>query len=142
MNSGSAGSFNRLIYDNCATQKYYHESTSPLKWQLYHGKFEHCEKCRYDGQFWTPYELVDIETELRNQNRPLSHCDQFKYNPSCKSSSLCLSTFDSQIPVVLAPEVCPIVHNNIRRWGHPGYSLQDPKKFCNGKNNVSKFELA
>ena len=139
MNSGSAGSFNRTMYDNCATQKYYYESTSPLKYRLYHGAQENCNKCIYENQFWTPYELVDIESELRNQNRPLSQCDQFKYNPKCKASNICVSTYDAHIPVVLAPEVCPITHNNIRRWVHPGYRMPNPKQFCNGKNLIKKM---
>lgn len=116
------GSSNRLIYDNCAYQKKIYESTSPLDYNLYQGKFENCKKCLHD-KFWTPYQLVDIETELRNQNRPLSHCDQFKYNPSCKKSQICLSTFDKSVPVVLAPEVCPIVHNNIPVTKDVGYKV-------------------
>ena len=68
------GSSNRLIYDNCAYQKRLYESTAPLDYQLYQGKFENCKKCVQD-KFWTPYKLVDIETELRNQNRPATHCD-------------------------------------------------------------------
>jgi len=123
------GSSNRTMYDNCAYQKNLYESTSPLSFTLYQGKFENCNKCVHD-KFWTPYQLVDIETELRNQNRPLSQCDQFKYSPNCKRSNLCLSTFDPSIPVVPAPEVCPIVYNNIPKQLTPGYSLPNPN-FCN-----------
>ncbi len=122
------GSSNRLIYDNCSYQKQLYESTSPLAYQLYQGKHESCQKCLYD-KFWTPYQLVDIETELRNQTRPLSHCDQFKYSPNCKRSGLCLSTFDKTVPVVFAPEVCPIIYNNIPKQTHPGFNLPDDN-FC------------
>lgn len=144
--SGHAGisSSNRLIYDNCATQQYYYESTSPLKYRLYHGAQENCNKCTHKGQFWTPYELVDIESELRNQTRPASKCSNFSYNPQCRMGksaniSLCRSTFDKSNPVVMAPEICPIVSNNIRRWKHPGYTLTDPRKFCGGKSILSKL---
>ena len=106
------GSSNRLLYDNCSYQKRLYESTSPLSYQMYQGKFENCHKCLHD-KFWTPYKVVDIETELRNQTRPLSHCDQFKYTPGCKKSNMCMSTFDKNRPVVYAPEVCSILHNNI-----------------------------
>lgn len=123
------GSSNRTMYDNCAYQKNLYESTSPLDFILYQGKFENCNKCVYD-KFWVPYQLVDIETELRNQNRPLSQCDQFKYSPNCRKSKLCLSTFDPSIPVVPAPEVCPIVYNNIPKQTTPGYVLSNPN-FCN-----------
>ena len=126
------GSSNRSIYDNCAYSKQLYESTSPLKYQLYQGKYESCQKCRYD-KFWTPYQLVDIETELRNQTRPLSKCDQFKYSPNCQRSGLCMSTFDPAVPVVLAPEVCPIIYNNIPRVTDPGFRLPE-QNFC--KNNA------
>lgn len=122
------GSSNRPIYDNCAYAKNLYESTSPLAYNLYFGKFENCNKCLYD-KFWTRYQLVDIETELRNQTRPLSQCDQFKYSPNCQRSGLCLSTFDPSVPVVYAPEVCPIVYNNIPKVTHPGYIMPDPN-FC------------
>lgn len=122
------GSSNRLKYDNCSYQKDLYESTSPLAYQLSQYKYENCNKCLYD-KFWTPYQLVDIETELRNQTRPLSKCDQFKYSPNCRQSGLCLSTFDKSVPVVPAPEVCPIIYNNIPRQTHPGYHLPDPN-FC------------
>lgn len=130
--SSSQGSSNRGIYDNCAYEKQLYESTAPLAYNLYQGAYENCNKCLYD-KFWTPYQLVDIETELKNISRPLSNCDQFKYSPSCKRSGLCLSTFDKRVPVVPAPEVCPIVYNNIPRYTSPGYCLPDPN-FC-GKLN-------
>jgi hypothetical protein len=122
------GSFNRTSYDNCGYQKYLMESTSPLAYNLYQGAHENCNKCLYD-KFWTPYQLVDIETELKNITRPLSKCDQFKYTPGCKRSGLCLSTFDRSVPVVPAPEVCPVVYNNIPRYTSPGYKLPNPN-FC------------
>lgn len=124
------GSSNRLIYDNCSYQKNIYESTSPMAYNLYFGAQENCNKCLYD-KFYTRYQLVDVETELRNQTRPLSHCDQFKYSPNCKKSGLCVSTFDKDVPVVLAPEVCPIIYNNIPRQTDPGYKLPDPD-FCLG----------
>lgn len=122
------GSSNRLKYDNCSYEKELYESTSPLAYQLYGGKFENCNKCLYD-KFYMRYDLVDIETELRNQTRPLSKCDQFKYSPKCRKSGLCLSTFDKTVPVVLAPEICPIVYNNIPKMTTPGYRVPDPN-FC------------
>ena len=119
MNTGSS---NRTMYDKCAYQKRLHESTSPLAYQLYHGKFENCNKCVHD-KFWTPYALVDVETELRNMTRPMSKCDQMKYNPACGKTDMCWSTFDESVPVVYAPEVCPIVHNNIEKVTDKGYTM-------------------
>lgn len=117
------GSSNRLIYDNCAYQLKVYQSTTPLSYQLYDGKYENDGKCTYNNKAWRPYDLVDQESELKGITRPNSKCNQFQYKPTCKKSSMCTSTFDDSNPVVLAPEVCPIVHNNIRKMTHPGYTL-------------------
>lgn len=121
MNQGSS---NRQLYDRCNYQKRLYESTSPLAYRMYFGQVENCNKCQYD-RFYVKYqpEIVDVESELKNLTRPLSKCDQFKYSPTCKKSSLCLSTFDKSAPVILAPEICPIVFNNIPRQKKPGYEL-------------------
>jgi hypothetical protein len=122
------GSFNRLRYDNCAYQKTLHESTSPLAYQLYEGKWENCDKCIYD-KFYRPFDLVDVESELKNITRANSKCPELKYDPKCKKSQSCFSTFDKDVPVVFAPELCPIVHNNIPKMKTPGY--EDPvTTFC------------
>jgi hypothetical protein len=121
MNQGSSS---RSKYDTCQVQQETYESTSPLAYQMMFGKHENCNKCIHDN-FYVKYqpEIVDVESELLNLTRPLSNCNQFKYNPSCKRSGLCTSTFDKSVPVVLAPEVCPIIYNNISRQTHPGYKL-------------------
>ena len=116
------GSSNRLPYDFCSYQKQLFESTQPLSYQMYFGAYENCNKAIFD-KFWVKYQLVDIESELFNLTRPLSKCDQFKYHPNCKKSGLCVSTFDRSIPVVYAPEVKPIVYNNIPRQTHPGFRV-------------------
>ena len=74
--------------------------------------------------------LVEVESELRNQTRPLSECDQFKYSPDCKRSGICWSTFDKDVPVILAPEICPIIHNNI------------PKRTDNGLPNMNDSDIS
>lgn len=136
MNSGEAGSFNRLSYDNCEYQKRLYERTAPLAYQLYQGKYENCDKCVHD-KFWVPYDpsIVQIESELKNITRPASKCTQFKYRPNCKSSNLCTSTFSKNIPVVYPPEVCPIIFNNIPRTTDNGQHLPTnttfgPNGFC------------
>ena len=123
------GGSNRTIYDDCQYKKQLKQSTSPLDYRLYQGKYEHCDKCVHDKSY-TPYDLVDIESELRNQTRPLSNCPELKYSPQCEKSASCVSTFDDSVPVVLAPEVCPIVHNNIPKQTSPGYTLPDGN-ICN-----------
>ena len=119
------GAYNRLSYDNCAYQKRLYESTSPLLYQLYEGKFQNCNKCTYQNQFWRPYDLVDLESELKNITRPNSKCPQLKYNPDCKKSKMCVSTFEKNLPVVVDSQVCPVVTNNIPRMNNPGYSVTE-----------------
>jgi hypothetical protein len=119
----NVGFFNRQLYDNCNYQQTLYESTSPLAYNLYFGKQENCKRCKFGDRLWRKYDLVDIESELRNQTRPLSKCDQFKYSPNCKKSGLCLSTFQKGNPIVPAPEICPIVYNNIPRITTKGYHL-------------------
>ena len=111
------GSSNRLPYDRCSYQKQLYESTAVGARNMYMGHYENVNKCRHD-KFWFKQspELVDAESELRSLNRPLSDCDQFKYNPKCKKSKMCVSTYDSENPVIYAPEVCPIIHNNIPKY--------------------------
>jgi hypothetical protein len=116
------GSSTKLIYDNCAYQKNLQISTSPLIYQLYEGKHENCTKCKHD-KFWRPFDLVDVESELLNITRPNSKCDQFKYDPTCKKSKSCTSTFDKSVPIVYAPEICPIIKNNIPKMTTVGYEL-------------------
>ena len=122
-----SGSSNRSLYDSCQYSQDLFESTSPLGYNLFFGKHENCNKCIHDS-FYVKYqpEIVDVESELLNLSRPLSNCSQFKYNPKCKRSGLCTSTFDKSVPVVLAPEVCPIIYNNIPRQTSPGYKLPSP----------------
>jgi hypothetical protein len=97
---------------------------------MYPGAYENCNKC-IDKKFYRPFDLVDQESELKNITRSATKCPKFKYNPNCKASKTCTSTFDSSVPVVPAPEVCPIVHNNIPKRTDPGYSLV-VKKPCDG----------
>ena len=128
--SSDTGSFNRLRYDNCAYQKTLFESTGPLKYMLFEGKFENCGKCVYDNNsFYRPFDLVDEESELKNITRAGTKCPQFQYSPTCVKSKTCTSTFDKKVPIVLAQEVCPVVHNNIVRMKTPGYVI--PRQaFC------------
>lgn len=79
---------NRLTYDTCAYTQALNQSVSPLEYLLDPVKFEHCQKCRpelgivggtavshVDGN------LVDLENDLRGQNRPNTHCPAFKFLP-------------------------------------------------------------
>lgn len=117
------GSSNRNKYDICNYDQSLYESTGPGQYALYVGKFENKSKCVGDKfYFRQDPALVSVESELLNISRPLSDCSMFKYSPACRRSGMCISTFDSRVPVVPAPEVCPIVYNNIPRQRGPGYA--------------------
>ena len=131
MSCNNIGSSNRLMYDNCAYQKRMYNSTSPFMYMMYQGKHENKNKCIKD-KFWTKQcgELTNIESELKGISRPMSLCDQFKYNPNCERSKLCISTFDKDIPVILDSDVCPVVYNNLPKYTTPMYQLPSINNFC------------
>jgi len=124
MNSGSAGGFTHLKDDECAYNRHVTDSTAPMLYRLYEGAFEHCQKCKYD-KFWHPYdpEMVDVESELKNITRASSRCTERKYNPNCQIDGKCMSTFDTNAPVIFPPHLCPVVQTNIVKMTEPGYVL-------------------
>lgn len=81
-------SMNRLAYDSCAYQESLQQSTTPLTYVLDPIKYEHCQKCRMElgivGGTAVSHisgNLVDLENDLRGQNRPNTHCPAYKYLP-------------------------------------------------------------
>lgn len=116
MNSGESGSFTRLTHDACSYRVDLQQSTSPLKYAMYSGKFENNSKCVHDSDsFYHPFDnvIVDMESELKGITRAHSRCPSRKYSPTCGKSKVCTSTFHPSVPIVMAHEACPIVHNNI-----------------------------
>ena len=88
-------SSNRLSYDACAYQKSLQQSTSPLDYMLYNGKYENTAKCRIEfgtvggnGVSLFSGNLVDLESELRGQTRSASLCPSNMYTPSNKPIQL------------------------------------------------------
>jgi hypothetical protein len=82
-------SSNRLSYDACAYEKTLQQSTGPLDYMLYTGKFENCAKCRIEfgvvgGNDVSLFSgnLVDLESDLRGQNRKASLCPSTFYSPT------------------------------------------------------------
>lgn len=81
-------SFNRAMYDPCAYDKRLDESTSVLTWLLDPNKFYNCNECRVEfglvgGNAVSRYNgnLVDLESDLRNQTRLYSQCPSRKFLP-------------------------------------------------------------
>lgn len=88
-------SFNRLMYDDCACKQKTSDSTTPMEYQLYKGKFENCNKCSADGAIARDTisygELVSLENELRNQTDPVSICPSNKHNPSTANKGVAIN---------------------------------------------------
>ena len=88
-------SLNRLRYDSCAYNQALTQSVSPLEFILDPIKYEHCQKCRMElgiiGGTAVSHikgNLVDLENDLRGQNRPNTHCPAYKYLPIEESGVL------------------------------------------------------
>ena len=84
-------SSNRLIYDTCAYKKELDQSTGPLSYTLNPIKFENCSKCRMElgvvGGTAVSHikgNLVDLESDLRGQNHPTTHCPSKNINLNAK----------------------------------------------------------
>jgi hypothetical protein len=74
-------SFNRLTYDSCAYSKTLQESTDPLEYNLFKGKFESCITCPV-GDFTNNLEFgtrVEVESDLKGQLRLGSKCPSEKF---------------------------------------------------------------
>jgi len=81
-------SFTRTAYDSCAYQTALNQSVAPISYQLDVSRFEACNKCRNElgllGGTAVSHvngNLVDLENDLRGQNRPATRCAQYKYLP-------------------------------------------------------------
>ena len=77
-------SSNRLIYDKCAYATEIKESTSPLEYNLFKGKYENCRQCPV-GDFTNVVEFgsrADVENELYGLTRLVTLCPSLKYDPT------------------------------------------------------------
>lgn len=121
---------NSLIYDTCEYEKRLAESTDPLNYAFFYGKFENCGKhgC-VQKKNNTRYDVVDVESELKNITRPGTLCGQFKYNPDGSNSTI---TAD-KAPVVLAADLCPVTNHretypNVKGTGHTEWCKDTPSE--------------
>ena len=77
-------SFNHLKYDTCAYATTIKESTEPLEYWLYKGKYETCSPCK-NGDFTNNIDFsirMDVENELFGLTRLGSDCPSLKYDPT------------------------------------------------------------
>ena len=82
-------SFNRKKHDLCDYSKSTYQSTSALSFALDPSRHSRCDKCRIPFGIVggnevqeLKYNLVDLESELRNQTRHNSKCPCKKYLPA------------------------------------------------------------
>lgn len=81
---------NRLIYDTCASQQKTDQSTKPLAYDFFKGKFVNCSKCKDDNNLPNNQDLsdrIDIETDLTNRTTIHSKCNETKHLPKCQDGT-------------------------------------------------------
>jgi hypothetical protein len=82
-------SSNRLMYDTCEYKQKLQDSVTSINFVLDPIQYEHNNKCRMEfgllggtNVSHVQGNLVDLENDLRGQNRPVTNCSQYKYAPS------------------------------------------------------------
>ena len=82
-------SSNRLMYDTCEYKQRLQESVSSIDFLLDPVKYEHQNRCRMElglvggtNVSHVKGNLVDLENDLRGQNRPATNCAEYKFIPS------------------------------------------------------------
>ena len=83
-------SFNRSLYDPCEYNKRLSESNNVLTYNINPNKFYNNNEYSIplgvvggNAVSLSGCNLVDVESELRNQTRVYSTCPQFKYKAGC-----------------------------------------------------------
>jgi len=101
-------SSNRLKYDSCAYATTIKESTEPLEYSLYKGKYESCAPCTKSNNI--PFESrASVENELYGLNRPGTDCPSLKFDPSKPYSNPFLS------PHIMCQSIYGITPSNLKQ---------------------------
>jgi len=134
-------SSNRLIYDECAYKKTLQQSTDPLEYALYTGKYENTAKCRIElgsvggnGVSLFNGNLVDLESDLRGQTRQTSLCPCHKYGPECKNpkcagKSGSVVKYGAKVPLQHQPSCQMVDYPKVPMPSKPMDNLCDYGKF-------------
>lgn len=136
-----SGRFTRKMYDGCAIQQDYKQSTDQLDLIMDPTKYVHCHNiCRPVGQVVpNQAQLVDVESSLMGLDKLSSKCDASKH-PFCGPNG-CLLTNDKNVPPHITPYACDrghagdnaVVTTNMQMPKHPGFSNPPPLN-CNNAN--------
>ena len=120
-------SSNRLIYDKCAYAAEIKESTEPLHYNLFAGKYESCKQCTV-GDFTNNLPFgpkTDTESELLGLTRPSTKCPSLKFDGTKKFNNVKFS------PAIMCQGIYQLTPNNLVR---PTTNMLDDKKlginFC------------
>jgi hypothetical protein len=115
-------SSNRLMYDRCAYATEIKESTEPLEYNLFLGKYENCKTCPV-GNFPNVLPFgprTNVESELWGITRPATDCPEKKF--------IANSDFKGKLPFS-PPEMCQSI------YGITPNNLVKPKtNMINNKN--------
>ena len=116
-------SSNRLMYDRCAYATEIKESTEPLEYNLFLGKYENCKTCPV-GNYPNilPFgPRTNVESELWGITRPASDCPSKKFVAN--------SDFKNKLPFS-PPEMCQSI------YGITPNNLVKPKTNMINNNNL------
>lgn len=108
-------SFNRLDYDTCTYAKKLQQSTDPLDYLLYKGKYESCTNCKL-SDFTNNLEFgikVDVENDLKGQTRKGSKCPDEKFPTNSQQGA-------EFIPAIVCQSIYNITPNNLEKPTNTG----------------------
>jgi hypothetical protein len=114
-------SSNKLKYDSCAYSLRVNDNKDVFKYQVYVPKFENCAKCKVgsDEDRQRLSMRVDLESDLRDQNRLNSLCPSKKYLPCGFGNENACKTYPT-----ITPYLC---ERDMVQWDKhiPGNRLYD-----------------
>lgn len=126
-------SSNRLKYDKCAYVANMKESTEPLEYNLFVGKYENCEKCpigKY-GNILPFGAKTNTESELLGLTRPNSKCPEKKYQAESTFKNMPLSA------AKMCDSIYYITPNNLEK---PTSNMINEKKLAANTKKCSRIE--
>jgi hypothetical protein len=126
---------NRFIYDSCEFMKRLEESTNPLCYVLDRSRYENCGKCRHEfglvggtAVSHIKSNMVDLESDLRNQTRPATLCPAGKWHPVPKGAVYQTPNTITTNGVTIDTNMLHLPPCQIVRY--PSIPLPMPKKCC------------
>lgn len=142
-----SGHHSRLPYDECATQQYIKQSTSPINYALDPSKYINvgniCKANYHDTN--GKISIVDVESGIRGLDKNASQCNSAKH-PNCNASG-CLLTNDKRLPPHVTPYACErgrqgdnaVITTNMKQQTNPGFHINiDPSYYKNQNGYYSK----